>query len=330
MKKEKYSKVSLVGVAMGIAETIPGVSGGTIAFIFKIYQELLETIKSINPSNVGKLLKGDIKGFFTSINGPFIVALLVGMVGGIVVGVFGISFLLETYPLILWAFFFGLVLASAAYLSREVKWDALRIMLFLVGSVLAFAITNISPVNGSDNPFFIIVCGVIAISALMLPGISGSFMLLLLGMYSTIIGSLKDFISGPGIDQNLMTILLFGIGCLIGLFSFSRVLSYTFKNYFNSTMAAMIGILIGSLNKLWPWRIPNEIMDKTTGVISTWSSSLQIDEENTKIISETSMLPSQYSSVGDPMVLGCVLAFLLGVGLILILSFKGKKDDLKN
>jgi len=326
MNNQNLSKVGLVGMAMGIAETIPGVSGGTIAFIFKIYQELLDTIKSINADSISKLLKGNISGFFKAVNGIFLLYLLIGMGIGIGVGVFGISFLLEEFPLQLWSFFFGLVVASAAYLTKDVEWDWKKAVLFLIGALIAFMITRISPASGSDNLLFVGLCGMIAISALMLPGISGSFILLLLGMYSTVIGSLKEFLSNPGINQELKIISVFALGCLIGMTLFSRVLSFTFKKYFHSTMALMIGVLIGSLNKLWPWRIPNQIMNKETSVVSTWANqNTQELSESYKVLSEITMLPSTYDIHGDSNLLPCVICLTIGVLSIFFLATKSNK-----
>ncbi len=320
-------KVSAVGLAMGIAETIPGVSGGTIAFIFRIYQELLSTIKAINPTTIGLLLRGHFSDFFKAVNGKFLISLLVGMASGIVIGVFGISYLLDNYPLLLWSFFFGLVLASAIYLSKDVNWNTARIALLVLGGIVAYAITLISPTNGSDNLVIIMLSGILAISALMLPGLSGSFILLLLGMYSTVIGAVKGFLSNPGLGHNLYVLVAFGIGCLLGLFSFARVLSYTFKRHFHSTMALMIGILIGSLNKIWPWRIPDQIMDKSNGIVYAWSETHEIAKENLKIITEQNLLPSGFSSFSSPQIFQCVLSFLVGMMLIFMLSSNGKTKN---
>ena len=315
-------KVSAVGLAMGIAETIPGVSGGTLAFIFKIYQELIMTIKSFNSSTIGLLIKGRFAEFYKSVNGLFLSFLLGGMGIGIVIGVFGISFLLENYPLPLWSFFFGLVLASAVFLSRDIKWDTASIVFFILGALISFFITLITPTQGSTNLFIIMLSGIIAISALMLPGISGSFILLLLGMYSTVIGAVKEFLSSPGIGQNIYIIITFGVGCLIGLFTFSRVLSFTFKRYFHSTMAVMIGILIGSLNKLWPWRIPIQVMDKSTGEFKLWNEASEISPDNIQILTEDNLLPSAFSQYGDSQLILCIVSFILGIILISVISLK--------
>ena len=325
---KKGLKVSSVGLAMGIAETIPGVSGGTIAFIFKIYQELLDTIKSFSPAELNLLLKGRFKEFFKAVNGTFLLFLLMGMALGIVIGVFGVSYLLENHPLLLWSFFFGLVLASAVHLSRDIHWDAGRIGLFILGAAVSYAITLISPTQGSENLIAILLSGIIAISALMLPGLSGAFILLLLGMYGTVIGAVKNFLSEPGIGQNLYIIASFGIGCLIGLFTFSRILSYTFKRFFNSTMAVMIGILIGSLNKLWPWRIPDQVMNKENNQIMNWSEAQSLPEESLKIISENNFLPTQFGEYGDPHLFLCIVSFLIAITLIFLLSPKGEKGQL--
>ncbi len=320
MNINKGIKVSLIGLAMGIAETIPGVSGGTIAFIFRIYNELLNTIKSISPNNITLLFKGRFGDFFRAVNGKFFLILIAGMVIGIALGVFGISYLLETYPLLLWSFFFGLVLASAIILSKDVSWDGARVIIFILGTIISFGITLISPSSGNNNLFFIALCGMIAISALMLPGLSGSFILLLLGMYSTVIKAVKNILSGINIIEDLYIVLAFALGCLIGLFTFSRVLSFTFKKYFHSTMALMIGVLLGSLNKLWPWRIPSVVLNKNTGEFTSWREVKNLPLDDLKIISEQIMMPSLYSDYSDPMIWYCLFSVLFAIVLIFFLS----------
>ena len=325
--KEKI-RIATIGAIMGIAEAIPGVSGGTIAFVFKIYHELLETIKSFTLSSLSLLLKAKFAQFFERINGGFLLVLGMGMVIGIIVGVFGISYLIEHQKEALWAFFFGLVLASSIYLSRDVSWKWTLSVVFILGVLISYFITLLTPTSGSTNPLFIFICGAIAISALMLPGLSGSFILLLMGMYTTIIGSLKNLISHPELGKDLWTILIFGSGCILGLFAFSRFLSYIFKKFYNSTMVFMIGILIGSLNKLWPWKIVTKVVDKKSGEVMAVENAGSIDIEKLKILEESNVLPFQYSTLHDPNTLSVCLAFLLGMVLIAIIYFYDSKPSL--
>jgi len=314
----------LKGAAMGIAEAIPGVSGGTLAFITGIYEELLQTIKSITPANL-KLVLTDRKAFWKAINGSFLLMLLIGMVGGIVVGVLVISHMLENSKEILWSLFFGLVAASAIYLGRDVKWDIKNIGLAIIGAVITYFITMISPVEGSDNPLYIFFAGAIAISALMLPGISGSFILLILGLYDKIINGLKALISEQDFSQ-LLTLIIFGLGVLTGLFTFARLLSWLFKKYHNPTMALMIGVLIGSLNKLWPWKKILTAMDKSSGKISEINNTILPDADNWKILTETNLMPGDYSIFSSPQTLACIIALAIGAGIVGLLSTLDKRE----
>lgn len=242
------------GLAMGIAETIPGVSGGTIAFITGIYEELLESIKAFHPKLFVTLKKDGIGAVWKAINGNFLVTLGAGMVAGIVLGVLVVSHFLENYPPILWAFFFGLILGSVIYISRKVgHWGIQEIVGFILATLLAFWLTTVSPASGNEALWFVFISGAIAISALILPGISGSFILLIMGMYSYIIPTVKNVIKSFDTD-GLMVMFVFALGCITGLASFSRVLSWAFKKYKSFALAILTGFMLGSLNKIWPWR----------------------------------------------------------------------------
>lgn len=307
---------------MGIAEVIPGVSGGTIAFITGIYEELIETIKGFSFKKVNVWKEQSFSAFWKALNGPFLVKLMGGMVLGVGLGAFTITRLLETYPEPLWAFFFGLILASSVYISREVsKWNISRVLLLVAGVLLAYCVTQISPSEGSDNYLYIFLCGVIAISALILPGISGSFILLLLGMYMVIIPTLKNFLSGPNIGDFLV-LAVFGLGCLTGLAVFSRVISWTFKRYKEQTLAFLTGVVLGSLGKIWPWRNPTEIMLKDSGEVISSDVVSYIQSgpsEEFKIMSELNVWASSYH-LDEPKLPLCILAFILGLGVVFLMS----------
>lgn len=306
---------------MGIAEVIPGVSGGTIAFITGIYEELINTIKSFGPEAYNGFKRDGLKGLWEAINGSFLVTLLSGMVLGILVGIFGVTYLLETYPEPLWGFFFGLIIASAIVIGKEIRnWNLKTVLAFIIGVVVAYGITMISPANGSTNPLYIFIAGMLAISALMLPGISGSFILLLMGMYTIIIPATKDFIrtQEPGA---FVLLSIFGAGCLVGLLGFSRVLSWLFKFYKELSFALLTGFLIGALNKVWPWRNVSEIMNKETGerleVLDLVNYS-QLDQETIKVIQEVNVFPSNYM-MGEPFVIITILCTFAGfIGVLLL------------
>ncbi len=305
---------------MGVAEAIPGVSGGTIAFITGIYEELIETIKSFTPSGLLELLKSPKTGWQT-LNGTFLLWLLLGMGLGIVVGVFGISHLIEHHQILLWSFFFGLVLASAFYFALDIDWHIYNILLAVVGATVAYVLTRFLPAQGSEHPLYLIMSGILAISALMLPGLSGSFILLLLGLYQTVIGGVKGILSG---DLSKISVVgYFSIGALIGLFSFSRVLSYLFKKFPTSTMATMIGILFGSLSKLWPWKIITSAIEKKTGLVVPLEHAVLPDKEALKVAVEVNVLPTQFASFGDPRTLTCLACILLGITVVALLTKLG-------
>jgi len=317
--KDKIALASK-GAFMGIAEAIPGVSGGTIAFITGIYQELIETIKSINPSNL-RLILTDRKAFWRAINGQFLLILLIGMSTGLVFGIIVISHLLETQKEILWGFFFGLVVASALLLAKDVKWDIKAILFAIGGALLSYFITGIAPADGSENLLYIFFAGSIAVSALMLPGISGSFILLLFGLYHTVIGSLKSVLKMEFTSEQLLVVATMTAGVLFGLFSFARVLSYLFKNYEQTTMACLIGVLVGSLNKIWPWKLIDTAYDKPADKIVSIRAITLPDVEEYKVISEINLLPTQYELHGDPKILLVIAASVAGFLLISMLGY---------
>lgn len=320
MVQNKLS-LALKGMAMGIAEVIPGVSGGTIAFITGIYEELINTITSFGPEAYQGYKNDGVKGFWKSINGEFLLFLIGGMVGGIIIGIFGVTYLLETYPQPLWGFFFGLIVASAIFIGRQIeRWDVKKIAAFIVGVVVAYGITIISPAEGSLNPFYVFISGMLAISALLLPGISGSFILLLLGMYTIIIPTIKNFLENFDM-ASLIVIGIFASGCLVGLLGFSRVLNWLFKSYKDVALALLTGFLIGALNKVWPWRNVTEVLNKETGErmeVLDLANFSNLDMETIKIIQEINVLPGKFM-MGEPYVIVTILCTFAGfIGVLLL------------
>ncbi|MCB0620974.1 MAG: DUF368 domain-containing protein [Saprospiraceae bacterium] len=305
MEKQSVSWLtSLKGMAMGIAEVIPGVSGGTIAFITGIYERLINCIKAFGPELFVALRQGGLRAGWQAVDGAFLAWLLGGMAVGVVSGVFGVSHLLENYPPVIWAFFFGLIVASVIYIGRQVgRWGVIEIIGLLAGTALAYWITVASPAQGPDTWWFIFLSGIIAISALILPGISGSFILLLMGMYTVIIPAVKGLLETRE-GQYLSTVVFFALGCLVGLATFSRVLSWTFRNYRSLTLATLTGFMLGSLNKIWPWR---NVLEYRTN-----SKGLQVPflEEN--------VLPADYT--GEPFVLLAVVMALVGFASVFLIE----------
>ena len=242
-----YAVLTLKGMAMGAADVVPGVSGGTIAFIAGIYDELINSIKSINMHSLKLLFTGNLAGFWKAVNGNFLFALLLG----IAISVFSlaklITYLLVNEPVLEWSFFFGLVLASTWFVSKDIKgWNWKTVAGFVVGAAVAYYITVATPAETSTNLMFIFLCGAIAICAMILPGISGSFILVLLGKYFYVMEAVKTL--------DLVVLGVFAFGAALGITSFSRVLSYALRNFRNITLSVLSGFMLGSLNKVWPWK----------------------------------------------------------------------------
>lgn len=252
-KLKDYAILTLKGMGMGAADVVPGVSGGTIAFIVGIYDELINSIKSINGESLKLLFSGNLKAFWQYIHANFLFSILLG----IGISVFSlakvITWLLVAHPVLVWSFFFGLVLASTWFVSKDIKeWNWKTIAGFVAGAIIAFYIIIATPAETSAEWWFIFICGAIAICAMILPGISGSFILVLLGKYFFIMEAVKTL--------NIKVMLIFAAGAFIGITTFSRVLSYALKNFRNITLAVLTGFMLGSLNKVWPWKEKIETM----------------------------------------------------------------------
>lgn len=248
----------LKGIAMGAADVVPGVSGGTIAFITGIYEELLQSIKGVNLGLLRTLRKEGLAAAWKQANGHFLVTLFAGIGLSIVTLSKVITGLLESHAHLLWAFFFGLVVASVWLVGRQVEaWNWKPITGLIVGTCVAFWITTLPPFSPNGELWYLFVCGAIAICAMILPGISGSFILLLLGAYATFMNALSE---GDWIKVGAL-----GAGAIVGLLLFSRVLTWAFDRARNLILAVLTGFLIGSLNKLWPWKVVNTVYVKHAG-----------------------------------------------------------------
>ena len=245
---------------MGAADVIPGVSGGTIAFIMGIYDEFVGSLASINMEAVKLLFSGKFKAFWKHINGSFLLSLVIG-IGISVVALAGImQYLLANKPIQTWAFFFGLIVASSIFIIRGISGWKLREVLFLIfGVILGITICTLSPTQTPDGLWFIFLSGAIAICAMILPGISGSFILLILGKYQYIMGVISDLVSGVNIGQNILIIGVFGIGAVIGILAFSKLLHWLLARWEKETMIVLAGFIIGSLVKVWPWSNPEAL-----------------------------------------------------------------------
>ena len=303
MSERRFSDYTLLtarGLGMGAADVIPGVSGGTIAFITGIYEELINSIKSVNKDFFRILFSKGIPGAWKHINGNFLLAVL----SGILISIFSlarlITWLLEVYPKLVWAFFFGLIIASALHVGKKVsEWNAGIIATMIAGTAVAAWITIATPATTPETWWFVFLSGSIAIVAMILPGISGSFILLLLGKYEYMLTAVRDL--------DIATIIIFAIGCMIGIVSFSNVISWLFKKFPNGTLALLTGFMLGSLNKLWPWK---EII------------TYRISSSGEKVpLLEKSISPMKYESItGQDALLWQVIVFM-AIGFLLIFTF---------
>jgi len=300
-----YLVITLKGMAMGAADVVPGVSGGTIAFISGIYEELLTSISSIKFSSIKLLKDKGFKVFWKTINGNFLLALVIGIFISILSLAKIISWLLENEPILVWSFFFGLVLASILFIGKQItKWTILSVVLFLIGAVIAYYITTLQPlVSENSSPLFLFIAGALAICAMILPGISGSFILVLLGAYKPVLDAIHDR------DFKLLAIL--ASGAIIGLLSFSKVLKWLFNHYKNLTLAVLTGFILGSLNKIWPWK---ETL--------TWRTN----SEGIKVpFNEQSISP--FSFEGDAQFTMAIVLAIIGFAVIIILEQVAKLSN---
>lgn len=289
--------ISLRGIAMGAADVVPGVSGGTVAFITGIYEELLETISGLRLSLIGVLRKEGIKATWKKANLSFLFALFVGIAIAIVTLANLITYLLEHHEQLLWGFFFGLVAASVWAVGKDVKkWTAGSVVAFIIGTFLAVWITSLPPLSAVDIPGFIFFAGMVAICAMILPGISGSFILLIIGAYHDVLHAVKSF--------DLKTIAIFGAGCVTGLLGFSRLLNWMYKRYTDLTVSLLTGFMLGSLQKLWPWQAKSQLLHTHSDGREDW---LRVN-----------VLPNEVE--GDPQVLLVLLCLTAGCVLIIALS----------
>ena len=231
---------------MGIAEIIPGVSGGTIAFITGIYEELINSIKSVNSASIKLLINFKLTSFWKHINGTFLLTLLLGMLTSILVLSRVIVFLLNDHPFKIWGFFFGLIIASTIVIFGKVEKMSINVFIAsIIGLIISSYIALEAPSATPNTDLFIFLSGAIAISAMILPGISGSFILVFLSKYEFILNSLNNF--------DIAVISIFIAGCVVGLVTFSRVFSYLFKKYNDIVVSVLVGFLLGSLFKVWPF-----------------------------------------------------------------------------
>lgn len=300
-KLKKHILTYFKGVAMGAADIVPGVSGGSIALIAGIYQELLDSINSFTIPNLKLLPQLEFKAFFKAVNGSFLLSLLLGIMTSIFSLSTLITYLMSDHPIPLWSFFTGLILVSAFLILKEIKrWNLGVVVAVLIGTAFAWWVTNLPPTSTPNAIWFTFVSGAIAICAMILPGISGSFILLILGQYEPILQAVND--------RNFLKLFVFAVGCAVGILSFSRVVSWLLKKYHSVTIGLLSGFMLGSVNELWPWKI-----------VTAWRTSSSGEQ---KPFLDENIFPSDYLElVGqEPQIMFAAFAFIFGIALVLLIE----------
>ncbi|MBT8263828.1 MAG: DUF368 domain-containing protein [Muriicola sp.] len=291
-----YLVIGLKGIAMGAADVVPGVSGGTIAFISGIYEELITSINNINFSLIGTWRKEGFRAFWNKVNGNFLLAIFLGIAFSVITLAKLISWLLINEPVLLWSFFFGLVVASIFFVAKAIeKWTLGSLLMLVIGTGVAYYITQLPPVENTAYLPYLFLSGALAVCAMILPGISGAFILVLLGSYKTILDAVHE--------RDIAIVATVGVGAIFGLLSFARLLKWMFQHFKNMTLALLTGFIIGSLNKIWPWK---EVLE--TKVFN--DKIIPVKEENI----------SPFAYVGDNQLLYAILLAILGFSLIFILE----------
>lgn len=309
----KNIMVAVKGACMGAADVIPGVSGGTIAFIMGIYDEFVGSLASINGEALKLLLKGRFSEFWKHINGSFLLSLVAG-IGISVIALAGLmQMLLTDFPIQTWAFFFGLIVASSIFIIRGISgWKLRDGLLLILGVALGAVICTLSPTQTPDGLWFIFLSGALAICAMILPGISGSFILLILGKYQYIMGCISGLVSGVDFTRNLLILGVFGLGAIIGILSFTRFLHWLLARWKKETMIVLAGFIIGSLVKIWPWANAEAIVLSQFPELAASGESLPAE------------IISQYMASADLHIGGAILFALIGFCLVTGIEIAGK------
>lgn len=283
---------------MGSADIVPGVSGGTIALIMGIYEKLIDAIQSVNLQVILSLLKFDIKKALEIVHIRFLVSLLLGIATAIISLTHLIHYFLDNHPVHLWSFFLGLIIASALAISKNIpKWSLMEILGVGLGILAGYLITGLIPVQTPETWWFVLFSGMLAICAMILPGISGAFILLILGKYQYVTSALKN----PFAVDSIVIIVTFVIGCALGILGFSRLLSYLLRNYHNFTITILIGLMLGSIRKVWPWK---ETLETVT------------IREKVHVLREQNILPAEYDT---SFLIACLL-IIFGFVLVMFLE----------
>lgn len=259
---KKYLLVGIKGIGMGAADVIPGVSGGTIAFMTGIYEELVGSINSIDATAARLLFRGRLRDFWKHVNGNFLVSVFAGILISVMSLAKLMTYLLEYLPIPTWAFFFGLIVASSVFILRDISdWKPRDAVMLLLGVVLGVVVCTLSPAETPDALWFIFISGAVAICAMILPGISGSFILLILGKYEFILATLTRILSGESTAMDFAVLAVFVLGAVVGILSFSKFLHWLLARFHRATLLVLAGFIIGSLVKVWPWSNMDTVLE---------------------------------------------------------------------
>jgi len=319
-KKEKSFKPHLLlyikGIVMGTVDLVPGVSGGTIAFITGIYEELINSLKSFTFQNIKLFFTGQFKAFWEAVNATFLLVLALGIGTGILSMVKVVLYVIEHHYIATWSFFFGLILISTFSIVRTIrsKFSLPLVICFGAGTAIAYFITSMSAAQTPNDLWFIFLCGVLAICALLMPGTSGSFVLLLMGKYQYILNALNTFKAD--------VIAVFIGGAVVGVLSFSHVLSWLLRKHHDITIALLSGFLFGSLNKIWPWKIQ---VNTVTGEQYAWS--IEKFNDHSLTLTEQNLLPQTYETItgASANVLPAIISALAAIAIYMIIDTIARK-----
>ena len=299
----RYLILYLKGMLMGAADLVPGVSGGTIALITGIYKELLESINSISLSNLKLWKQQGLKSVWGKINGPFLIAVFGGILSSILLLSRLLEWLIENHPLVLWSFFFGLLIASIIYLFRtELSFSILNVLYVCFGAVISFLVTQLNGGANQSSLWYLFLSGFIGISAMILPGLSGAYILVVMGVYQTVLSNVRiaqDLIFNFDQTQFINTASILGVfilGILVGIKVFAKFLSWLLNHYPQRSIAVLVGLMIGALHKVWPWQ--NIVANSVKETLA--------------------VLPHEYN--GDPQILIVITWMLIGFGILFLIE----------
>ena len=329
-KFSEYILTAVKGACMGAADVIPGVSGGTIAFIMGIYDKFVASLAAINAEAVKLFFTGKFKEFWRHINGGFLLSLVVGIGVSVISLATVMQTLLSDFPIQTWAFFFGLIVASSIFILRGISGWGLREILFLIGGILlGVTICTLSPTQTPDALWFIFLSGAIAICAMILPGISGSFILLILGKYQYILGAVSDLVAGQNVTHNILILAVFAIGAVVGILGFSKFLNWLLARWNKETLIVLAGFIIGSLVKVWPW-------SNTSAIVCSQFPAVAKLEELAEAAAESGIgaeaaqkvydaAVASHASMIEPQIFSAVVFALIGFCLVTGVEMAGKK-----